>query len=36
MRSLGWRFIIVGVLCLVMFIPLMMVSDIVNSRRHYS
>ncbi|WP_432449130.1 cell envelope integrity protein CreD [Aliiroseovarius marinus] len=36
MKSLGWRFIIVGVLCLVMFIPLMMVSDIVNSRRHYS
>ncbi|SMR82652.1 inner membrane protein [Aliiroseovarius halocynthiae] len=36
MRSLGWRFIIVGVLCLVMFIPLTMVSDIVNSRKHYS
>ncbi|WP_371171280.1 cell envelope integrity protein CreD [Aliiroseovarius sp. 2305UL8-7] len=36
MRSLGWRFVIVGILCLVMFIPLMMVSDIVNSRRAYS
>ncbi len=36
MRSFGWRFIVVGVLCLVMFIPLMMVSDIVDSRRYYS
>lgn len=36
MRSLGGRFIIVGILCLVMFIPLMMVSDIVSSRLSYS
>ena len=36
MKSLGWRFLIVGLLCLVMFIPLMMVSDIVSSRRAYS
>jgi len=36
MRSLGARFVAVGFLCLVMFIPLLMVSDIVNSRKSYS
>ncbi len=32
----GMRFLIVGLLTLLMFIPLLMVSDIVNSRRSYS
>ncbi len=36
MRSPGFRFLIVGLLTLLMFIPLMMVSDIVNSRLSYS
>ena len=36
MRSPGLRFLIVGFLTLLMFIPLMMVSDIVNARRGYS
>ncbi|MCI2400440.1 cell envelope integrity protein CreD [Aliiroseovarius subalbicans] len=36
MRSPGFRFLVVGLLILAMFIPLMMVSDIVNSRRSYS
>lgn len=36
MRSPGFRFLIVGLLTLLMFIPLLMVSDIVNSRRSYS
>lgn len=36
MRSAGWRFLIVGVLALLMFIPLMLVSDVVQSRSAYS
>ncbi len=36
MRSPGIRFLIVGLLTLLMFIPLMMVSEIVSSRVSYS
>ncbi|PIE06918.1 MAG: hypothetical protein CSA74_09730 [Rhodobacterales bacterium] len=36
MRSPGMRFLIVGLLTLLMFIPLLMVSEIVSSRRSYS
>lgn len=35
-RSAGIRFIVVGVLALVMFIPLQMVSDVVQARADYS
>lgn len=35
-RSAGLRFIMVGLLALLMFIPLSLVSDIVQERAHYS
>ena len=35
-KSIGARFLIVGVLTLLMFVPLFFVSDIVQSRKHYS
>ncbi len=36
LKSSGLRFLIVGVLTLLMFIPLGFIGDIVNSRSHYS
>ena len=36
MRSAGWRFFIVGILAVLMFIPLGLISDIVNDRSRYS
>ncbi len=36
LRSTGFRFFIVGILALLMFIPLFFVSDIVDSRANYS
>lgn len=36
MRSAGLRFLIVGVLALLMFIPLGLISDVVQSRASYS
>lgn len=36
MRSAGFRFFIVAILTLLMFIPLIMVSEIVQDRRSYS
>jgi inner membrane protein len=35
-RSLGYRFIIVGVLTLLMVIPLILASEVINSRKDYS
>lgn len=35
-RSAGMRFIVVGVLALLMFIPLGLVSDVINERSRYS
>ncbi|NVK47959.1 MAG: inner membrane CreD family protein, partial [Rhodobacteraceae bacterium] len=35
-KSIGARFLIVGLLTLLMFIPLFFVSDIVQSRKNYS
>ncbi|WP_417266813.1 cell envelope integrity protein CreD [Celeribacter baekdonensis] len=35
-KSIGARFLIVGLLTLLMFIPLFFVSDIVQSRKYYS
>ena len=35
-RSAGVRFIVVGVLALLMFIPLGLVSDVINERSRYS
>ena len=36
LRSAGFRFIIVGVLALLMFIPLGLVSDVIQERAQYS
>jgi len=36
MRSAGWRFLIVGLLVLLMFVPLFFVSEVVGSRAEFS
>lgn len=35
-KGLGFRFLIVGILTLLMFIPLMLASEVINSRKDYS
>ena len=36
LRSPGWRFFIVGLLILLMFIPILFVSEIINDRANYN
>lgn len=35
-KSAGFRFLVVGLLVLLMFVPLFFVSEVVDQRRHYS
>jgi inner membrane protein len=35
-RSLGFRFLIVGILTILMVIPLILASEVINSRKNYS
>lgn len=35
-KSIGFRFLVVGLLTLLMFVPLFFVSDVVQSRKYYS
>ncbi|WP_300074988.1 inner membrane CreD family protein, partial [uncultured Ruegeria sp.] len=36
MKSIGFRFLIVGVLTVLMFIPVFLAGEVINSRAHYN